>query len=251
MYTNERLQEIMNIVRKQGFSTVKYLSNALHISPSSIRRDLTFLEQRGLVSRSYGGVELCEFVSKNISFSLRTQEKLNEKKRITAEAAKLVKDGYVVFTDASSTCFLLLKELLSARDITVITNSVDGLALVSDYNIKVISTGGIISSENRSALVGSWTEKFFMNSYADIAFFSTQAIDENGSIYDCSLAEIAAREQMLAHSKQKVYLAEGSKICQKSSFIQCTLSDVDTVISDIDLSDIYKKNFSDTDFITA
>ena len=140
---------------------------------------------------------------------------------------------------------------MAVRDVTVIKNSIDGLALASKYNIKVISTGGIISSENRAALVGSWAEKFFMNSYADIAFFSTQAIDEDGRIYDCSLAEISAREQMLAHSKKKVFLTDGSKIRRKSSFLQCSLSEVDTVISDIDLSAIYKKNFPDTDFILA
>ena len=251
MYTNERLQEIMDIVRRQGFSTVKYLSKTLHISASSIRRDLTVLEQRGLVLRNYGGVEHCEFVGKNISFAMRTHEKIAEKKRIISEAVKFVKDGYVIFTDASSTCFLLLKELMPFRNITIITNSIDGLSLVYKYNIKIISTGGTVSNENRSALVGGSTEKFFMSTYADIAFFSTQAIDEKGCIYDCSIDEVSAREKMLANSKQRIYLAEGGKVNRKSSFLQCSLSDVDVVISDADLKEKYRERFPNTRFINA
>ena len=88
MYMNERLHEIMKELNETNYATVEYLAQKLHISSSSVRRDLAALEERGLVIRSYGGVELADSVGKNIPFTLRKLAYLSEKKRIAAAAAK-------------------------------------------------------------------------------------------------------------------------------------------------------------------
>ena len=70
---NEREREIINILKDEnGFITVKELCKKLFASESSIRRDLTALENRGVVKRTYGGAELITNFSKLtcISFSL-------------------------------------------------------------------------------------------------------------------------------------------------------------------------------------
>ena len=73
MLKNEREREIINILKNDdGFITVKELCEKLYASESSIRRDLTALEKRGIVKRTYGGAELITNFSKLtcISFSL-------------------------------------------------------------------------------------------------------------------------------------------------------------------------------------
>lgn len=58
MYKCEREQEILLVLKECHYVTVEFLAQKLHISASSIRRDLKQMENHGLVKRSYGGVEL-------------------------------------------------------------------------------------------------------------------------------------------------------------------------------------------------
>ena len=52
MYKNEREQEIINLLNNYSYATVDFLAKKLCISASSIRRDLSAMEQRGIVKRS-------------------------------------------------------------------------------------------------------------------------------------------------------------------------------------------------------
>ena len=251
LYKGERKQEIMDILNETGYATVEFLSKKLHISPSSIRRDLTDLERRGEVVRSYGGVELVDRSHKNIPFAIRTHESEAEKKRIALSAAKLVNEGDVVFVDGSSTAFFLFEELSKIKGITIVTNSIDGLSFLSNYQLRVISTGGIISNDNRSVLVGHAVRASFEAIHADICFFSAQSLNEEGVATDPYLEEIPLRMAMCKNSKKRVLLCDSKKLGKTSIYHQCTLGEVDFVICDEDISKIYSEKFPNTEFITA
>ena len=81
MYRNEREHEIIKILSTEKYVTVKQLSTLLYTSESSIRRDLTSLENQGMVARSYGGVELVKNTSQILPFSTRAHHNIAAKKR--------------------------------------------------------------------------------------------------------------------------------------------------------------------------
>lgn len=56
MYSSEREREILDLLSQHDYATVEFLASKVHISPSSIRRDLKRLELKGLITRSYGGI---------------------------------------------------------------------------------------------------------------------------------------------------------------------------------------------------
>ena len=56
MSISSRQQEILNLLNERVFISVNELSSITFSSPSSIRRDLTKLQNMGLVKRSHGGV---------------------------------------------------------------------------------------------------------------------------------------------------------------------------------------------------
>ena len=59
MFNEERETQILNILQENNYyATVEYIAQCIHISPSSVRRDLNKLESKGIVKRSYGGVSL-------------------------------------------------------------------------------------------------------------------------------------------------------------------------------------------------
>lgn len=241
MQKNEREREIINILSENnGFISVKELCSKLYASESSVRRDLTVLEGRGLINRTHGGAELVNNFSNVVAFSKRSHHNISAKRAIAKKAATLIRDGNVIFLDQSSTSFYLANEIMSNNTLTVITNNIEILSLMSDTGIKTISSGGFLYSENRVCLVGEDAEYIFNNSFADVMFFSVKSLAEDGSLWDPSREEILVRNAMLKNTAKRVFLCDSEKFGTRSTYKQCTLDDVDALVSEDDTAKRFK-----------
>ena len=89
--------------------------------------------------------------------------------------------------------------------------------------------------ENRATLVNEHAEAMIENFYADFTFFSAQSLGKDGKIYDCYSSEVPLRNAMIKNSAQSVFLCDGTKLNRHSTYFQCSLSDVDYVISEAEL----------------
>lgn len=225
----------MSILKTEGsFVSVKQLCNALFASESSIRRDLKALEQQGLVKRSYGGAVPATSFSNIVTFNHRTRQNTNAKRQIAQKAAAMIADGSVLFLDQSSTAFYLAEAIAERSTLTVVTNNIEIMMLLSGTRIRIISSGGYLSGENRICLVGDEARQTFENIYADYVFFSVNAITEDGVVTDCAGEEVAVRNAMLRNGAKKVLLCDSSKFGCKAAFKQCLLDEVDVLISEAD-----------------
>lgn len=235
MIKTERQKQIIQLLKENcGFISVDELSKKLYSSTSSIRRDLTHLENLGSVKRTYGGAELISTFSGAIPFNNRYFLNETEKKIIAKKALPLVSDKCVIFMDQSSSAYYLATMLPNLRTITVITNNLEILNLLSNTNISVVSSGGVLHSENRCCLIGKNAEDTFYKFHADYAFFSSKSLALDGTISDCNYEEIPVRCAMLNNASKKVFLCDGSKIGEYSAFIQSSLSDIDYLVSNAD-----------------
>lgn len=240
VYKCERENEILAIVSETEYVTVEYLARKMSISPSSIRRDLKNLEERGLVTRSYGGVKIANASGKHIPFSLRSHENSLQKKQIAKAAVRLVNAGDVVFLDGSSSAYFVAELLPSVGSVTVITNSLDVMSLLSRYDVKLYCPGGTLSRENKTVLVGGYTQEFLRGIHADVAFFSVQAVNADGRFYDCYSEEVAVRNVLIQGADRRVLLCDSSKWNRTSTFLQGHVRDIDFVVSDRDLNELFK-----------
>ena len=134
MYKCEREDEIIALLSETEYATVEYLAQKMSISSSSIRRDLKNLEERGLVIRSYGGVKIANASGKRIPFSLRSHENSLQKKQIAKAAASLIHVGDVIFIDGSSSAYFLAELLPSINGVTVVTNSIDAMNILTRFD---------------------------------------------------------------------------------------------------------------------
>ena len=98
--------------------------------------------------------------------------------------------------------------------------------------MKVVSSGGYLSPENRNCLIGIDAQSIFENTYADIVFFSTKSLSDDGIISDCTREEVALRNSMLKNSAKKVFLCDSEKIGSRAAYKQCMLSEIDYLISE-------------------
>ena len=201
MLKNEREQEILQLLReKEGLVTVRSICETLYASESSVRRDLRTLEDRGLIRRVHGGAEIVNCFSNVIAFQNRTHHNREAKRRIAQKAAALVGEGDVLFLDQSSTSFYLANELLNKPSITVVTNNIEIISLLSNTDIHTVSSGGALSRENRNCLIGGDAQYIFEHTHADWLFFSAKSLSADGGIWDCTREEVVVRNSVRSRS---------------------------------------------------
>ena len=239
MYQNERELEIRKILLQKGYTSVQELSQWLYTSPSSVRRDLASLEKQGLVKRSYGGAEPVKNSSQILPFSTRAHQNIPAKKAMARKAAKMVPDGAIVFLDQSSSAFFVACELQSRAGLTVVTNNVEILSLLGQSKLDVIACGGRLSHSNRNCLLGSDAQDTFSQMHADIAFFSAKALSKEGVIWDCDREEVCLRQSILQNAGKRVFLCASEKFSLQAGFRQCSLEDVDCMITECENADFF------------
>ena len=79
MLTNERQEQILNILKIKHSATVKNLANSLFVSDATIRRDLCEMQKLGLIERSHGGAVILEEADE-VSIFVRINENAANKR---------------------------------------------------------------------------------------------------------------------------------------------------------------------------
>ena len=217
MITMQRPEEILRLLQERKTVTVGYLAESLYVSLPTIRRDLTKLESQGLVQRSHGGVRLNLEPHNEIPIQFRNTYNKREKYRLCKAAAPLVRDGFVVFMDGSTTVLALIGLFKEVHNLTVITNGVRAAVMLGKAGIRTYSTGGELI-ECSMAFAGPVAQNTVKSFNADVCFFSSSGLSEDGWISDYSEAETALRRAMIENAGQSVFLCDSSKIGRRSAF---------------------------------
>jgi DeoR/GlpR family transcriptional regulator of sugar metabolism len=245
----QRENQIMEILKETTYATVDYLSQKLFISPSSIRRDLTNLENRGLVKRTHGGVSLISALPGMAPFSIRLQENKREKIAIVRMASKLIKPGTSIFIDSSTTAVNFSTFLTSDMNLTIFTNNITLAHLLASKHITTYCIGGLISDCNDAITTGSFALEMLKNLYADMFFFTSAALSEDGIITDTNENETAIRKMMLSHSKEKVFLCPYNRFSSTASYKLTNVSDLNYIVSEKKLPNSFMYKYIDISYL--
>lgn len=245
----QREKEIMELLKETTYATVDYLSEKLFISPSSVRRDLTNLENRGLVKRTHGGVSLLSAQPGMAPFSIRLQENKREKIAIVKMASKLIKPGTSIFIDGSTTALNFSTFLTSDMNVTIFTNNIRLAHLLASKHITAYCIGGLVSDCNDVITTGTFALEMLNNIYADILFFTSSALSEDGIITDTSENETSIRKMMMSHSKETVFLCPYDRFSLTSSYKVANVSDLDYIVSEKKLPDTFMDKYSNITYL--
>ena len=229
MSISERQKQILGILNDRTFITVQELSALTFTSPSSVRRDLTYLQNNGLVKRMHGGVSAVDPVSNVASFYDRTHKNVKEKRILAQKAAVLLKDGQTILLDSSTTVTFLLPHIAKHKSITVFTNNLATALHAIELGINTHCLGGH-AVNGSTALSGSETFATLSELTVDLLFFSSQSLDCNGNISDSTEEENYARKMMLRCANKKVFLCSSEKFGTQSTYRLCNLNDMDCAV---------------------
>ncbi len=231
MSITNRQEQILNILNERTFVTVNELSALTFTSPSSIRRDLTYLQNNGLVQRTHGGVSMPSPIKGVASFYDRSKKNIKEKRIIAQKAAHLLKDGQSIILDSSSTATFLLPYIAKLNSVKVFTNNLSTALTAIELGINTHCLGG--RSINGSVVLSSTdTYETISSITADILFFSSQSVDIDGTISDSTEEENYMRRLMIKSAKKTVFLCDNEKFNRTSLYKLCNIDDIDIAVFD-------------------
>jgi DeoR/GlpR family transcriptional regulator of sugar metabolism len=231
MWAHERHVRIVALLNERQRLTTETFSAELGVSKETIRRDLIELELSGKLSRVHGGA-IPQSVPIEASYIEREELHRPEKRSIARAAATLIGPGMSCFIDAGSTTRALAQALLARTDIQIITNSVNIASdLATNPGLDVVLLGGRIAQE-MPATYGDQTVAEIGRYHLDLAIVSPVSIDARAGAMDYLWHEAAVARAMLEHARQRVVLADRSKLGQMSRMQICAANAVDMLVTD-------------------
>lgn len=232
MTITQRHGQILEALSAQPDINVKELAQRLMVSEPTIRRDLTELDRRGILTKVYGGAVLNKGAAdREIPFVFREKEKSSGKARIGAIAAQLVRDGMVVMLDGSTSAYHLVPYLAAKKDLIVVTSGAKTAVALAEANIRTFCTGGQMVIHSFS-YVGQQAEDFVRSINADILFFSCRGLSPEGNMTDHSIEEANLRKVMMQCSREKYLLCDSSKFNKTCFYNIGSIKNISGILSE-------------------
>ncbi|WP_317951244.1 DeoR/GlpR family DNA-binding transcription regulator, partial [Rossellomorea marisflavi] len=141
MLTDERHRIILDLLKDKETIKIHEIVEMTDASESTIRRDLTQLEQEKFLKRVHGGASRLQGKLKELSVSEKSSKNLHEKRLIGQYAASLIEDGDCIFLDAGTSTLSLI-DYLPQMDIVVVTNGLTHVDLLLQKGFKTYLVGG-------------------------------------------------------------------------------------------------------------
>lgn len=242
----ERLEKITEYIEKKDFATIAELIELLKVSKPTVMRDLATLEKKGSIIRTYGGAAS---IHKGTNFEPSYKEKENQaienKVNIAKLARKFIFSGETILLDSGSTTFMLAKELVQAKNITVITNDIKNAMILSENeDIDLVVLGGQ-KRKGVYSLIGPLTEIHLKDLNVDKVFLGADAVDIKRGITNSNIDEVSIKKCMIEIASEVILLADSSKF-NKAAFTRISkIEALNKVISDSWLSDLNRKMLMD------
>lgn len=237
----ERQRELTRLVGQSGRLSVAQICEQFSISEATARRDLEALSEQGLIQRVHGGAILVRQAAPEEPVLRRSHEQEDEKQRIGRATATLIQDGETVFLGSGTTVFQVAQHLVM-RNITVITNSLPVINLMTEKeNITLIALGGMLRDSELS-FIGHITEQALSEVRADKVIIGIRAISLDQGLTNDYLPETLTDRAILNAGRENIIVADHTKCGVISTAFVAPLTAINMLVTD---------NKADTEFIES
>lgn len=220
-----RRNEIASLLELRGHMSIAELAHHFSVSALTIRRDLDYLEESKIASRSYGSASLLNPMGRPSG-----SKQVRANKAIARAAALLVQDGDSIFINTSSTAISMIN-YIEAEDVTVITNNRKVSLVEVPSSVSVLLTGGELRPR-KSSLTGELACANIRSVEATKCFLGCSGLSVVRGLNTATPQETAVNALMLEHSRTHYLLADSSKIGLDTGFAFGTVSEIDMLVTD-------------------
>tara|TARA_R110002073_G_scaffold336208_1_gene530968 strand:+ start:111874 stop:112635 length:762 start_codon:yes stop_codon:yes gene_type:complete len=245
MNTIERHTNILEKINQEGQIKVQYICDVLDVSPVTARKDLKFLEEKGLLYRVHGGAMLHNPYATDKHVSEKEKIQLAEKKRIGAAAAKLITSKDSIFIGSGTTVLALAKKIEPKGNLTVITSALNvALELNKHLEIEVIQLGGVLRKQS-SSVTGLYAETNLSDFSCSKFYLGVDGIDLDFGFTTANVMEAHLNRQMIKVSQKTIVVADSTKFGKRGFGRICGFDDIDEIITDAGISNFTKDALED------
>lgn len=228
---NERIPQIMYLLSAQGFVNVKELANRLDVSMETIRRDLSGLEEAGIITKIHGGAVASPKRAIELAYKNRKNLLMEEKYEIARLTSELIDDGDTVIITSGTTTLALAEFLLKKTGLTVITNSILLSAeLAGSSSMTIYSLGGKVRNGNFS-LSGAIAMQSINIFSADKLILSVGGITSEQGLTDYEMDESMLVRACMDSADSVIAIADHSKFGIVAKYKVCPVKRVHHLVT--------------------
>lgn len=236
MKVEERRRAIMDFLMDAGSATVEEIAELFSVSKMTIHRDLSLLENDGLLRKIHGGATLQSSSLFESDYQYRKRLVADEKLAIARAAADKVEPNQAVILDDGSTIALMAELLLEKRPLTIITNNVSVIeSMTGVKGITLICLGGQYNKRFHGYF-GLMTEQALQSLRADKIFISSSSINE-GTAFHQDQEIVKTKRAIIASGDTRYLLADHTKFDRTALHVLTPLSEFDCIITGGPISD--------------
>jgi DeoR/GlpR family transcriptional regulator of sugar metabolism len=226
----ERRQRVLDLVSRRGFVALADLAEEIHASESTIRRDLDYWGQQGVLKRTHGGAIYLGDSSVLPALEERSASQVEEKRAIARAASARIRDGDAILLDGGTTT-LEVARLLVGRSLQIVTNSLPIANLfASSRETDLVMLGGYVYPKTGVAL-GPLTVRMMEDVHVHQTIMSVGGITSKG-LFNSNLLLVETERRMMTCADEVVVVADHTKLGRQALAFLCELREIDTLIVD-------------------
>jgi DeoR/GlpR family transcriptional regulator of sugar metabolism len=226
-----RQAEIAAYVVEHGTATAHELVGAFGVSLMTVHRDLDALERQGVVRKYRGGVtaQPTSVFESNVAYRLNTAQA--EKQALARRARAMVEPGMSVMLDDSTTALALVGLLEDVTPLTVATNFLPAVSLLTAMpEVQLIVLGGIYSATHDS-FGGVPCAEAVEALQTDLLFCSVSAVSATHAFHQ-EQEIVLVKRAMLRAARTRVLLVDHAKLRRTALHRLAPLTEFDLVLVD-------------------
>lgn len=231
MFAEERREKILSLLNQEKRVLAKELADRYQVSIDSIRRDLTIMEDQGLLKKTHGGaIPAMNVRQAPLVPELRYGEGSPQGNAIAKLAVSYLRENQTVFIGSGSISYVLLKYLPERMPLTIMTNCLRVADVLRERDwIDTYLIGGRLKPSGN--ITDTLANEFVRNFRFDISFATGGGISENG--ISVATPEVATFSRaVVSVSRRLIGLATHHALGNDAFAKSVPIQDLDLLITD-------------------
>ena len=238
LFQSARQNEIYRMTLRQGSVDVSELARHFEVTPETIRRDLSELQNKRMLRRVHGGAVALDRHRHEPMLDARSTQNRTEKVRIAEAALRYLPDTGSVLLDSGSTVQCVADVYPAGGSNHVLTNSLTtALSLVRRGVTDVTVIGGAVRT-NTFAMVDATVVDAVRQIRADVLFMSCDGFSLERGLTTPYRDEAAVKRAMVESARWVVALVDHSKFGSEQTYGYLPLDEMDALVTDGAVDDL-------------
>ena len=243
MLREQRHEIILQALDKFGIIKVTDLTEKLKTTEMTIRRDLRFLEEKGLLIRIHGGARSLEGAKfEELSPNEKRNINIDNKIEVAKIAASLVKNNDNIYIGPGTTTEHI-PDYIKSNNVKIITNCLSIFEKCKDNEqFEVILVGDRLRHKTNT-FVGSFANEILNKIRVQSTFIGANGI-LNNNIMTSNEEEGESQRIMLNNSIERYLVCDYTKFEKEDFYTLYKLDDITAIVTEFDLDSDLKYKYS-------